>query len=163
AGLNLAYLHWDDGTRSFYDLADEAGVLVIAELYCSGPPTPTWPVVAGPAWVEGMGREYEAWVKLRRSHPSIALWCPYHIGPSGVSQADLEGFERRVRSGDPTRPILGREVLKTSIGDAHAFVVDPSDPQRLAYDEALARSRAEGRPLIVGEVANMVETNSDDL
>jgi hypothetical protein len=156
AGVNLIYLHWDDATDSFYDLADEAGMLVMPELYCSGPPTRAWPVAAGPAWAEDMGREYETWVKLRRSHPSIALWCPYDMAPtSGVQPADLDGFDRRVSSADPSRPLLRRDVLTTSIGDVSSFVTNPRDPLRRAYDELVARAKLEHRPVIVREVANL--------
>jgi hypothetical protein len=84
------------------------------------------------------------------------------VPTSGVAPADLEGFDRRVRTADPTRPIVGREVLKTSIGDAHAFA-DPHSLVRAAYEKQLVRSRADRRPLMVGEIASLPELAPDDL
>ena len=137
-GVNAIFLHWNDGTRTFYDVADEAGMIVMPELYCAGPPQLTMPVVAPPGWVDGMAREYEAWVTLRRNHASIALWSPYDIPPAtGVQPADLERFDGQVRTADPTRPILGRDVLETPIVNTHQFLTDPRERFRVAVRDAV--------------------------
>jgi hypothetical protein len=164
AGVNLVDLHWDDASDSFYDLADEAGMLVMPELYCSGPPHRTWPVIAGPSWADDMGRDYEAWVKLRRNHPSVVLWSPYDLGPtSGATRGDFKSFDDRVASADPTRPILGRDVFKTSIGSVHSFLRDPSDFHRRMYDNLVARAKVEHRPAMVREIADLFSIASRDV
>lgn len=162
-GVNVVRLHWDDGTQSFYDVADETGMVLMPGFYCSGPPPLTAPVVAPRGWVDDMGRDIDAWIALRRGHPSIALWAPYDIPPQGVTRADLDGFERRVRAADPTLPILSHEVLSTSVADPHRFVSDASDPMRVAYEALLARAHDEGRPLLVGEVAKVDANQPADL
>jgi hypothetical protein len=163
-GVNAIFLHWNDGTRTFYDAADEAGMLVVPELYCAGPPQITMPVVAPSGWVDDMAREYEAWVTLRRNHPSIALWSAYDIPPaSGARPADLQRFDDTVRAADPTRPILGRDVLDTPIVDTHRFLGDPRERFRVAYEALLSRSRTERRPVLVDEIVDLVRDAPDDV
>jgi hypothetical protein len=162
-GVNAVHPHWDDGTQSFYDLADETGMLVVPELYCAGPFPFTRRVVAPATWAEEMEGEYEAWVRLRRSHPSIVLWSPYDFPPGGIRQTTLDAFVGRVRSEDPTRPILGRDVLKASIGNAHEFVADPRNANRLAYETQLATSRDDGRPLLVPEIVKLADATPDEI
>jgi hypothetical protein len=82
--------------------------------------------------------------------------------PSGMRQVDLVDFDRRVRAADSTRPILGGEVSRTAIGDAHAFLVDPHDPLRIEYERRLVGSREEGRPLMVAEVATLAKVTPSD-
>ena len=152
-GVNAVFLHWSDASDAFYDVADEAGMLVLAELYCSGPPF-RWPSPAGPFWADDMGPQYEQWVRLRRNHPSIVLWSAYDMAPTPPLEASLlDRFDALIASLDPMRPVLHRDVFAVSVGDLKAFVTDPG--ARRAYEDAVARSRAADRPLLVHEVVGV--------
>ena len=160
-GVNAVFLHWSDASDAFYDVADEAGMLVLAELYCSGPPF-RWPSPAGRFWADDMRPQYEQWVKLRRNHPSIVLWSAYDMAPTPpLAAAVLDGFGALIRSLDPTRPILHRDVFAVSVGDLKAFVADPN--ARRVYDDALARSQMANRPLLVHEVVGLDALSATEL
>jgi hypothetical protein len=101
-----------------------------------------------------MRPQYEQWVKLRRNHPSIVVWSAYDMAPTPPPAASaLDGFDELIRSLDPTRPVLHRDVFTVSLGDLKAFVGDPG--ARRGYEDAVARSRADDRPLLLHEVVGL--------
>jgi len=97
AHLNAVRVHGCVLPESFYDCADEKGILVWADFPLHWGQSPT------PAFAEKAGRAYEEFISAYQHHPSIWNWCaqnesyPYDFYLSKV----LDTIPARM---DPTRP-----------------------------------------------------------
>ena len=109
AGLNTLHGHWDDLGRNWLDLCDETGMFVVAGFSCDGRPQIQSKADAG--WADWMTATCTEWVRARRNHPSILVWRPTDVGPSGIERfISLDDFHAaiaaEVRKHDPAhRPI----------------------------------------------------------
>lgn len=114
AGVVTMHYHWDDAGREWLELADEMGIPVIAIFYCTGPGKNQAQVDSPQAWTDWMAATAAEWATAERNHPSIMLWRPVDIYPTGA------GSKQQVD------PVLGASVrgvcpyclLATSSSDA---------------------------------------------
>lgn len=109
AGLNALHGHWDDLGQPWLDLCDETGMFVLAGFFCDGRPQIQSKADAG--WPDWMVATCAEWVRARRNHPSILLWRPTDVPPTGLDRfTPLPEFQARlaaeVRRLDPEgRPL----------------------------------------------------------
>lgn len=107
-GLNAGRLHCQPFNRAFYDAADEAGFLIIAEAALAHRP-------ANQASLEHIDR----FVRTLRNHPSIVIWSgsnefEHWITPRPRKTMDfLLEVQNRIKALDPSRP-----VQHSGFGDA---------------------------------------------
>lgn len=107
-GMNAGRLHCQPFNRAFYDAADEAGFLVIAEAALAHRP-------ANQASLDHIDR----FVRTLRNHPSIVIWSgsnefEHWITPRPEKTMDfLLEVQRHIKALDPTRP-----VQHSGFGDA---------------------------------------------
>jgi hypothetical protein len=104
SGLNTLHGHWDDLGKTWMDLCDEMGMLVLAGFYC---PNPTGPP-ADEGWPEWMNTTCRDWIREARNHPSIVLWRPIDLLPKNLSvnrPKIIADLAEQVRREDGTRPL----------------------------------------------------------
>jgi hypothetical protein len=111
AGLNMLNGHWDDLGRTYLDLCDEMGVLVLGAAYCNSQ-LPFQPD-ADEGWADWMTAQTGEWTRARRNHPSIVAWRPICGAPKNLRRVSPDvQISRRlgdaVRANDDTRPVADR-------------------------------------------------------
>lgn len=113
AGVNLLRV-WGGGLlerKLFYDLCDQAGILVWQEFYQSSSGTDNVPPDRAD-YLALLEREALGAIRLRRNHPSLALWCggneltDWEKRPATVKEPALAMLARVVAELDPDRPFL---------------------------------------------------------
>jgi Glycosyl hydrolases family 2, sugar binding domain/Glycosyl hydrolases family 2/Glycosyl hydrolases family 2, TIM barrel domain len=106
AGLNTLHGHWDELGKTWLDLCDEMGMLVLGAFFCDGRPQIQSRADSG--WVAWMAATCGEWVKEVRNHPSIVMWRPLDVLPENVA-AEREKIyalmAEQVRQNDGTRPV----------------------------------------------------------
>jgi beta-mannosidase len=125
ANLNFVRVYAHVEPMEFYDLADEAGLLVWQDFPLQ------WAYSEAPEFITEAQRQMEAMVNLLFNHPSIAVWCAHNESPWANRQLSryISGYDARQNKRldellqaraqilDPTR-----YVHQTSgTGDAHVY------------------------------------------
>lgn len=106
AGLNTLHGHWDGLGKTWLDLCDEMGMLVLGGFFCDGRPEIQSKADAG--WVDWMAATCREWVREVRNHPSIVLWRPLDVLPDNLlfqTWAIYVRMAEQVRREDGTRPL----------------------------------------------------------
>ncbi len=154
SGLNTLQHHWDDVGRSWLELADEMGMLVLDSFYCTGTLDPTVKVDNLAAWTAFMQQAALEWATANKNHPSVILLRPMDVGPGGAQTTVLKtkvypALDAAIHSVDTTRPIVdGTDV--DAWGQSEA---SPTNPAACDNGSALAAQLAiETKPLLVKEI-----------
>ncbi len=150
SGMNMIESHWDDAGEPLLQLADEMGVLVVAAFYCDGRPAGQSQVDSVSGWTDWMVSTAQEWTQARRNHPSIIIWRPTDVFPTGVAEASIyPQIAKAVRDEDPSgRPVADGSDVDTfvqNIQDAYGTECDHG----LALESQLAR---ETKPLFTREI-----------
>ncbi len=111
AGANVIHNHAEQREPSFYDVADEMGLLVWDANYCGGP-SGTTPfdevdtVSSFPTVEAELARQYPEWVRSVQSHPSVVVMmsaCLIH-NEATIALADV------IAAADHSRLLVGNGV-----------------------------------------------------
>jgi len=149
SGLNTLQSHWDDLGRTWLDLADEMGVLVVGSFFCDG--RPEIQSKADDGWLNWMADTAREWVDNRQNHPSIVMWRPADVSPNNVSRNKVwTTLAAVVRQED----VSGRPIADRS--DIDAWPQNwrkKGDPTECDDGSAFAKKLAhDHKPLLVKEL-----------
>ncbi len=173
AGNNVAFrLHTQPWNETWYDVADEVGVLIVEEgaVWCD----PRAYRLSDPTFWSNFGDHLRAAVVRDRNHPSLIMWSLenelLHCGAANVyagTEAELANLGRLVKELDPNRPITyeadldpGGEADVVGLHYPHEFPSYHLWPNTAYWmDEPIPLSHAPGgtwqwnrqKPLYIGE------------
>ena len=151
SGLNTLHGHWDDLGKTWMDLCDETGMLVMAGFYCDG--RPLIQSRADDGWADWMTSTCRNWTRATRNHPSVVLWRPSDVVPQNTYMRK-ESFAARlaeeVKREDGTRPLAdGSDIAIWS----QNHLKDPKNPE--VYDDGARVAEqlaAASKPLLTKEI-----------
>jgi hypothetical protein len=152
SGLNISHGHWDELGKTWEDLCDEMGMLVMAGFFCDG--RPQIQSKADDGWETWMADTCRRWVRVNRNHPSVVMWRPTDVVPGNVHPRRPEFWARLdevVNREDGTRPLVDDSDVNAW---AQSTYKNPQDQSREFDDaskmaEALAAST---KPLLTKEI-----------
>jgi beta-galactosidase/beta-glucuronidase len=139
AGCNAIHNHAEQREPSFYDVADEMGLLVWDAGYCGGPlgTTANMSDAPFPDVLPELERQYPLWAKTVANHPSVVLLMMECLYNEEAAVRLGEAY----RSVDPTRLIhRGGGMVRPMDLAAYASNFEMNEP------DPSPTSRAAGRP-----------------
>jgi hypothetical protein len=138
-GANVIHNHAEQREPSYYDTADEMGVLVWDANFCGGPLGTTMDVDATkvfPTAEAELARQYAAWVRTVQSHPSVVVMMAACL----IHPRAMVDLAETLHQYDPSRLLLGNAVPAyppLSVGTFGASFEmtwpDPASSIRFAY------------------------------
>ncbi|MGA7380105.1 MAG: glycoside hydrolase family 2 TIM barrel-domain containing protein [Terriglobales bacterium] len=151
SGLTGATFHWDDAGRHFLNLADEMGIVVLGAFYCNGPDLTQSQVDNQSDWSSWMEATATEWAMAERNHPSIVMWRPMDVMPSGAGGQTkvFPLIATAVHAADTTRPMADDSDVDTWAQS----LVNQSDPSECDNGAAFAQKlSSETKPLLIKEL-----------
>jgi hypothetical protein len=159
-GMNALRWHLRPAPAYVYHLADEIGLLIVAESPVYGRPDPRlhMPPEVKAEYLANVHSWLPDWIRARRNHPSIIMWSvinemgPKYRNHQGLSVAELKAAGAVARALDPTRPIIyhgNAEVIDEDVVSYHYPGPTPREPHGNIYD--WRRLLVPGKPTGVGE------------
>ena len=152
SGMDGFHNHWDDPGRSWLELADEMGIPVLAQFYCSGADFTEAQVDDAIGWMNWMTATAQEWAHARKNHPSIIMWRPMDVLAKSAPPKTMvyPALAAAVRSQDPSaRPIADGSDVDTWAQS----VISTSNPTQCDTGSAFAAQLAsETKPLLFKEL-----------
>lgn len=159
-GINALRWHLRPAPGYVYDLADEIGLLIVAETSVYGRPDSRlhMPPEIKAEYLANVHAWLLDWIRSRRNHPSIVVWSvinemgPKYRNHQGLTVEELKAAGAVVRALDPTRPLLyhgNAEVRDEDMVSYHYPGRPPEDPRADIYQ--WRRLLVPGKPTGVGE------------
>ncbi len=112
--LNFNVLRWHmrPGPRYVYDIADEVGMMIVAESAVYGRPSGPMPAQIKQTYIANCQTWIAQWIPNLRNHPCIVQWSPVNeMGPKythhqALTSDELKSIGAVNRRLDDTRPLI---------------------------------------------------------
>jgi len=140
SGLNISHGHWDELGKTWIDLCDEMGMLVMAGFFCDG--RPQIQSKADDGWEAWMTATCGRWVRGNRNHPSVVMWRPTDVVPGNVHPRRPDFWlklDEVVHREDGSRPLVDDSDINAW---SQSTAKNPQEKQSREFDDASKMAEA---------------------